>query len=257
MQKILLTAIMCMGLLATAQEITKDDNQELPDVPYDMLDAFQPARETRDVKTRLHGIFALGWNQALGDGNGIGEDYRFWGSGLWELGLEFSTRLVEDDLIRFNYGIAMQWQTLRITGNRQFQTNNDITQLVDLPINVDKSKFSQYSLIAPFHLELGRGELKKYKNGAQRYDYEDKLIVGLGGYIGTNAYTTQLLKFENEGRDITNRLSNDFEMESFVYGLSAYAGLGDIQIFAKYGLNSIFKDSPVDQHHVSIGFRWR
>jgi hypothetical protein len=46
-------------------------------------------------------------------------------------------------------------------------------------------------------------------------------------------------------------------MENFVYGLSAYAGVGSAQIFVKYGLNTIFKNSPVDQQYASIGFRFR
>lgn len=80
-------------------------------------------------------------------------------------------------------------------------------------------------------------------------------MVGVGGYIGVNAATSQQLDFEREGRNISTTLSNDFVTEDFLYGLSGYVGIGSMQVFAKYGLNSIFKNSPVDQQYLSIGFR--
>ncbi|SCY24344.1 hypothetical protein SAMN05192588_1840 [Nonlabens sp. Hel1_33_55] len=257
MKKILLVGFL---LLAAGHIVQAQDNEKQPqeEASLNFLDRIDTTRTTREVRTEVHGVFGIGWNQALGDENGIGEDYRFWGSGIWELGLEFSTQPSKsDDLIRFNYGLALQWQTLRINGNRQFVTNNDVTTLEPLGFNVDKSKFEQFTLIAPLHLEIGRGKRKIYKDDISRIDYDDSFVVGIGGYLGVNGTTSQMIKYEREGRDVTNRLYNDFETEDFVYGLSAYAGLGDFQIFFKYGLNSIFKNSPIDQRQVSIGFRFR
>lgn len=256
MKKIaLLSFLLICGFTLQAQDANDKEPEE---ASLNFLDQIDSTRTTREVRTNVSGIFGLGWNQALGDDNGIGEDYRFWGSGIWELGFEFSTQLSEsDDLFRFNYGLSLQWQTLRINGNRQFFTNNDVTTLQPIGFDVDKSKFEQFTLIAPLHLEIGRGERKTYKNDISRIDYDDSFVFGIGGYLGVNGTTSQMIKYEREGRNITDRRYNDYETEDFVYGLSAYAGLGDTQIFVKYGLNTIFKDSPVDQRHVSIGFRFR
>lgn len=255
MKRILSIVVLMMCTIAFAQET---EEEEVEKVPHNFLDKFDSTRTERDVKTVFSTVFAIGWNQALGDNNGIGDDYRFWGSGIWEFGLELSTQLSpNDDLFRFNYGLALQWQTLRVNNNRQFVTLNDVTSLQPVGFDVDKSKFEQFTLIAPFHLEIGRGEKKVYENDVTRIDYESSFVFGIGGYVGVNGTTSQLLKFEREGRDVTNRLFNDFETEDFVYGLSAYAGLGSAQIFVKYGLNSIFKDSPIDQQYASIGFRFR
>ncbi|BAO54344.1 hypothetical protein [Nonlabens marinus] len=250
--------ILLLSFLFSVITFAQESEEEVEKGPYDFLNFFDEERKEREVMTTTNLVVAIGWNQALGDGNGIGDDYRFWGSGIFEFGIDFSTRLQkEDDLLRFNYGLSVQRQTLRINGNRQFETNDDITTLEPVPFNVDKSKFAQSTLIVPLHLEIGRGELKTYDNGVSRYDRTETFVVGIGGYLGLNTATSQLLEFERSGRDISTSLNNDFEMERFVYGLSAYAGNHHLQIFAKYGLNTIFKDSPVDQRHVSIGFRFR
>lgn len=246
-------------LLLTATCTFAQDNEQAKEkkVPQGFLESIDSTRMNREVRTTFNTIFAIGWNQALGDGNGIGEDYRFWGSGLWELGLGLSTKLSkEDDLLRVNYGLSLQWHSLRINDNRQFETNNDITSLEPIGFNVDKSKFSQMLMIAPIHLEIGRGKKEEYKGGVTRSNYDDSFIAGIGGYFGVNALTSQQLNFEREGRDISTTVSNDFETEDFVYGLSAYAGVGGAQIFVKYGLNSIFKNSPIDQQYFSFGFRF-
>jgi hypothetical protein len=225
----------------------------------DFLDLFDKSRKNKEmVCTTTDGIFAIGWNQALGNGNGIGDNYRVWGSGSWELGLQFSTRLTAtSDVVRLNYGLAMRWQSLSIRGDRQFETNGNVTRLEPVGIEVDHTRFNQFTLIAPVHLEFGKGELKEYANGIKRYDRDDSWIIGVGGYIGTNAGTWQTVKFEREGRNVTNTLSNDFEMEPLVYGLSAYVGKGHFQIFGTYGLNDVFKDSPVQEQMVSVGFRFQ
>lgn len=255
MKKGLLTALivlLCLPLFA------QDDNKKGNDVPGDFLDLFDNTRETRDVRTNTELVVALGWNQALGDDNGIGEDYRFWGSGIFDVGLEFNTRLQEnDDLLRLSYGLTLRTQTLRITGDRQFATLNDVTDLVPSGIELDRSRFSQFSLVAPLHLEIGRRNEKEYSNGVKRNLGEKSFIVGIGGYLGYTTTSSQELRFENEGRDVTATLTNDFEINAFNYGLSFYAGWDDFQFFALYGLNDMFKDSPLQQQQVSFGIRLR
>ena len=118
MKKILLSVLV---ILTAGHTVQAQDNEKQPqeEASLNFLDRIDTTRTMREVRTEVHGVFGIGWNQALGNDNGIGEDYRFWGSGIWELGLEFSTQLSKsDDLIRFNYGLALQWQTLRINGNR-------------------------------------------------------------------------------------------------------------------------------------------
>jgi hypothetical protein len=261
MKKILLFAIaVSLTTVTTAQENeeNKAPESEEKTAPGDFLDLFDSTRKNKElVRTTTDGIFAFGWNQALSADNGVGDNYRFWGSGISELGVQFATRLSPtSDAVRLNYGVAMRWQSLGIRGDRQFETSGNVTRLQPIGNNVDRTTFSQFTLIAPVHLEFGKGELKEYANGIKRYDRDDSWVVGVGGYIGTNVTTNQAVDFEREGRNVTNTLTNDFEMEPLVYGLSAYIGKGGFQLFATYGLNDVFKDSPMLQENmVSFGFR--
>ena len=66
-----------------------------------------------------------------------------------------------------------------------------------------------------------------------------KIIVLGGGSFGTA---------------IAHQLS--FNTNNFVYGLSGYIGVGDFSVYAKYNLNTLFKNQDVDQRNVSLGLRW-
>ncbi len=258
MKKVLLTALtllLCISLTA------QDDSDYQQEVPFDFLDLFDDSRETRDVLTKTELFVAFGWNQALGDDNGIGEDYRFWGSGIFDVGLEFNTRLKKDsDLFRLTYGLNFRTQSLRINGNRQFFTFDNVTNFDSLfgsGIDLDRSRFTQFSLVAPLHIEIGSRELNEYENGVKRYGGGNGFVVGLGGYLGYTTTSTQELRFEREGRNVTTTVTNDFEINNFNYGLSFYAGWDHLQLFALYGLNDMFKDSPLQQQQVSFGIRLR
>lgn len=247
-----LTVLFCLPLFA-------QEENELNEAPKDFLDLFDETRENRDVRTTTDLVVAFGWNQALGDDNGIGEDYRFWGSGIFDVGLEFNTRLQEnDDLLRITYGFNLRTQSLRINGNRQFFTLDNVTDLSPVfNLEVDRSRFRQFSLVAPLHLEIGGRSVNEYENGIKRYGGGRGFIVGIGGYLGYTTTSTQELDFEREGRDVTATVTNDFEINAFNYGLSFYAGWDHLQFFALYGLNDMFKDSPLEQQQVSFGIRLR
>nr|WP_202963489.1 hypothetical protein [Nonlabens ulvanivorans] len=159
--------------------------------------------------------------------------------------------------MRFNYGLTMRIQSLRINDDKIFSTFNNVTRLEDAGFDLDGSRFTQVSILAPVHLEFGRRDLKDYEDGIKRYGGAKPFVVGVGGYIGLVSTSSQEIKYEREGRDVTNTLTNDFEVNNFQYGLSVYAGWNDSQIFATYGLNDIFKDSPVQQQYVTLGVRFR
>lgn len=237
----------------------QEEEKELDTAPYDFLDMFDQSRRDKEmILTNTQLYIGFGFNQALGDGNGIGDDYRFWGSGVFDVGLEFSTRLKkEDDFMRFNYGLTMRIQSLRINDNRIFSTNNNVTTLENPGFNIDRSRFTQVSVLAPVHLELGRRDLKNYEDGIKRYGGSDPFVVGVGGYVGLVSTSSQEIKFDREGRGVTSTITNDYEVNNFQYGLSAYAGWNNLQLFATYGLNEIFKDSPVQQQYLTFGIRIR
>lgn len=257
MKKQLFILMTLISAFSYAQE--SEESEELDKAPVDFLDIFdQDRRDKENVLTNTKLFIAFGFNQALGDGNGIGEDYRFWGSGIFDVGLEFSTRLnKEDDLFRLTYGLNLRTQTLRINDNRVFETQNSVTSLVNAPFDLDRSRFTQFSFVAPLHIEFGRRDLQDYKDGIKRYGGDDPFVAGIGGYIGYVSMTSQEVNFEREGRDVTSTLTNDFEVNELQYGLSAYAGWNNAQFFITYGLNNILDNSSLEQKHVSFGIRLR
>jgi hypothetical protein len=257
MKRLLLITLTLMSYFCYAQET--EETEELDKAPVDFLDIFDSDRREKEfIRTSTNLVLAFGFNQALGDDNGIGDSYRFWGSGMFEIGLEFTTRLhPENDNIRFNYGLALRTNTLHINDNKGFVTDNNITTLEPLGFDVDRSYFTQVSIVAPLHLEFGRRELKTFKDGIKRYYDDEAFVFGVGGYLGLVSTSSQAIKFDREGRGVTRTTTNDYEVNSFLYGLSAYAGWDNFQLFATYGLNDIFKDSPLQERYLSFGIRLR
>lgn len=259
--KIMKTLIHLLAVLACslsfAQETEK--TEELYKAPVDFLDIFDQNRRDKElVRTTTNLVLAAGFNQALGDGNGIGDAYRFWGSGMFEIGLEFTTRLDrEKDNMRINYGLGLRTNTLHINDNKAFFTNENVTRLEPIGFAVDRSYFTQISIVAPLHVEFGCRELQTYKDGVKRYYDDDAFVFGVGAYIGLVSTSSQALKFDREGRGVTQTVTNDYEVNHFLYGLSTYVGWDNFQLFATYGLNDIFKDSPLQEKYLSFGIRLR
>ena len=107
----------------------------------------------------------------------------------------------------------------------------------------------------PIHFEFGPSK-KIEKEGYFRYSTHNQLKVGLGGYAGLKLGSRQKLKFEDAGEDVKQKLEGSYNTNNFVYGISGYIGFGDISVYAKYDLNTIFKNNPVEQRNVSLGLRW-
>ena len=244
---------------AIAQETSgvSEDNE----APIDFLDLFDSSRtDKKEVITQTEFLINFGFNQALGEDNGIGEDYRFWGSGYFDFGLEFSTNLSKAvNTPRLAYGLSLRYSSLRINDDQTFFTQDNVTRLETFKggEEIEKSIFRQVGFHAPIHLEFGKREVKEYDDGIKRYGNGSKFVFGIGGYLGYTFTTMQRTEFDREGRDVTNDLINDFEINNFNYGLSVYAGFEDMQLYASYGLNEIFDNSPVDQRYVTIGIRLR
>jgi len=256
--------LLCLMLLISgfslAQSDDDDDRDEKNRAPFDLLDMFSmDRRDKKQVKTETEFLFNFGFNQALGDDNGIGEDYRFWGSGFFDFGVEFSTQLAQTkNTPRLTYGLSFRFSSLRISGDdKNFATQDQVTTLVPAELELERSKFRQLGFHAPIHIEFGKREVQEYDEGLERFGDGNNFVVGLGGYLGYTTTSTQSIEFEREGRDVTVDTTNDFEINNFNYGLSVYAGYEDLQLYASYGLNDIFKDSPLEQSYVTLGIRIR
>lgn len=210
-----------------------------------------------DIRTSNDLLFAIGFNNAIIDGESFDDStYKKGGSGFVELGWNWKTRLLKNsNFVRLKYGFAFQWNKLNPKDNQYFLQNGNITELQEFPINLNKSKFRVTNLVVPVHFEFGPSK-KLDKEDRIRYINNDKFKIGLGGYAGVNIGTQQKLKYIENGDKVKQKMKEDFNTNDFVYGLSAYIGVGDTALYVKYDLSPIFKDQAIKQNNISIGVRF-
>lgn len=230
---------------------TKSKNREKYKREQDSLQSFR--------RTTSQFVFAFGLNNALTDGDLSsveGSDFRVWGSHFYEWGVTFNTRIAkENNLLHAKYGLSLMYNNLRPTDNRYFVTNGDQTDLVSHPINLKDSRFRNVYLVAPIHLEFDFTK-KQVTEKRTYYRTHESFRFGIGGYAGVNVKSKQILRYETDNHNIKERVKGDFNVNDFIYGLSAYIGYGEISLYAKYDLNTIFRDNAVDQNNISVGVRF-
>jgi len=207
-------------------------------------------------RTTSQFVFALGANRLVADGKVDNDNYTD-GSDFYEWGAAWNTRIFQNNnLLHVKYGLSLQYNNLRPNKDRLFATNGDKTGLVDSGMNLDKVRLRYVNLVVPVHLEFDFS--KKEVNGDKTYyPIHKSFRVGLGGYAGVNVKEKQIIKYQDENDNkVRNKTKGDFNVNDFVYGLSAYVGYGDISLYAKYDLQSVFSNNDIDQNNLSLGIRF-
>lgn len=209
-----------------------------------------------DKRTTSDLVLAAGFNNAIGDGQKIGDEYSFMQSGFIELGIAWKTRVFKDNnAVRLKYGFSFQWNKLTPKNDRYFVQDGNITSLETFPSELKESEFRITNLVVPIHFEFGPST-KIEKKDYFRYSTAKHLKIGIGGYAGFNIGTQQKLRFEEDGDRVKQKIRRNYNATPFVYGLSAYVGYGSIGLYAKYDLNPLFENQSFDQHNLSLGFRF-
>tara|TARA_R110002050_G_scaffold179118_2_gene312351 strand:- start:13100 stop:14179 length:1080 start_codon:yes stop_codon:yes gene_type:complete len=210
-----------------------------------------------DRKTYSDFVFAIGLNNALIDNQSLEDSpYKVGGSRFFEMGWQWRTRVFENsNFMRLNYGFSFQFNGLKPKDNQYFVNNAGQTELQEFEFDLDKSKLRMDNLVFPLHFEFGPSKLRK-NDETIRYNIDRKFRVGIGGYGGFNLGSRQKLKYERDGENVKDKLKRGYNASNFIYGLSAYAGVGGTQLYVKYDLNPIFKDALVEQHNISLGLRF-
>ncbi|PKA82379.1 hypothetical protein ATE92_0508 [Ulvibacter sp. MAR_2010_11] len=210
-----------------------------------------------DRRTYSDFVFAVGLNNVITQGESLGDsDFKIGGSRFAEIGWAWKTRVFkESNWLRIKYGFSFQFNGLKPTDNRYFVDTGAQTQLMEYPLDLDKSKFRMDNLVFPVHFEFGPSRKMEQKDYF-RYSTYNQIKVGLGGYAGFNLGARQKLKFTEDGEDVKQKLKADYNVNKFVYGVSGYIGWRETALYVKYDLNPIFKDNPVDMRNISLGLRF-
>ena len=218
---------------------------------------YTPKKRKYDRRTTSDFVLAVGFNNVITEGQSLADsDYKVAGSRFAELGWAWKTRVFDDsNWLRIKYGFSFQFNGLKATDNRYLVDTGAQTELQTFPLDLDKSKFRLDNLVFPVHFEFGPSNKVEGKDYF-RYNTHKKIKIGVGGYAGFNLSSRQKLKFSEDGQDVKQKLKANYNVNSFVYGLSTYVGWRGTALYLKYDLNPIFKDNPIEQRNVSLGLRF-
>lgn len=210
-----------------------------------------------DVRTKSDFVWAIGLNNAIIDGQSLDDSpYKIGGSRFFEMGVTWRTRVFKHtNAVRLHYGFSFQFNGLKAKDNQYFVENGEQTELQEFEYNLKKSKLRMDNLVFPVHLEFG-GSNRVVKDNSMRYYLDKKFRFGIGAYGGFSIGTRQKLKYKVDGDRTKDKFKRDYNTSDLIYGLSAYMGVGETQLYVKYDLNPIFTNALVEQHNISIGLRF-
>lgn len=210
-----------------------------------------------ESRTTSQFVFAFGLNNLATNKAVANSDYRYWGSHFYEWGVTWNTRILKNNnLLHAKYGMSLMYNNLRPTDNRSFVESGKYTNLEVSPTHLEDSRFRNVYLVVPMHLEFdfsGRTQ----KDDKTIFRTHQSFRVGLGGYVGGNIKSKQILCYEDEnGNDVRQKSKGDYNVNDFIYGASAYIGYKELSLYAKYDLSPLFRHNLVDQNNVSLGLRF-
>jgi hypothetical protein len=137
-----------------------------------------------------------------------------------------------------------------------FAVDGNKTILVDSGVDVDVARLRYVNLVVPVHLEFDFTP-RKVVDDKTYYPIHKSFRMGFGGYAGFNVKEKQILKYNNaDDNDVKQKTKGDFNVNDFVYGVSAYIGYSDVSLYAKYDLQTVFSDNDIDQNNLSLGIRF-
>lgn len=199
----------------------------------------------RRTKPQAH--FAFGYRGIQGNSEKQGLDFG--------LGFGLKTRIFKDNsLFYIKYGLTYVWQSEYLADpNKHYVVNGNQTDYVDFSGNLKrKSVFSNSYLRIPIALEVDFSK-KAMVQGKEVYRVNQGIKFSLGGYVGFNTDSRQVLRYKENGRTTTRTIRSDWNVSHWEYGLMATVSYKTIGIYANYGLNPIFRNNPTNERMFAIG----
>src|SRR5690554_4522093 len=205
------------------------------------------------IQNRTHALtsFAVGWRGVRG-GSGIEKDIN--GTYL-NIGMMMKTRLFENhSLYYLKYGLTYNMQSVNLDkSNKYYVMNGNQTDYVEYPINIRRnSTFTNSFLRIPVALEFDFSK-KTTIQGQDVYRTNRGMKFSLGGYIGYNIDSRQVLRYRENGRGISKTQRADWNVSDWEYGLTTTISYENIGFFVDYGLNPVFNNNSTDQRMISFG----
>lgn len=214
-----------------------------------------------EPRTTSQGVFAFGLNNIVTgadlssiENNGI----KVSNSRFYEWGFSWKTRLsATSSLLALKYGLSLTYNNLRPDNNSYYVKDGLMTNLVEHPFELrDEPYLRMTNFVLPLHLEFDFSKSRKSDEGKYIAKSHKGVRLGVGGYGGINTRTKQIEEYSLNGQRVDKTTRGDFNTSKLIYGLSAYFGYGDVSLYTKYDINSIFPDNSLKQHNISLGIRF-
>lgn len=223
---------------------------------YDQQDTIAKKTDYRNSRrTTTQFVYALGVNRLVKDG-AAAEGFK-WRSDFYELGLTWNTRLLKNNnLLHAKYGLSLQYNNLRPDNDRYFVKDGNQTVVADFGHKLDVARLRYVNLVVPAHLEF---DFTKKRVNGDKVDFRthESFRLGIGGYAGLNVKEKQILKYRNdEGNKVRQKIKGDYNVNDFVYGVSAYVSYRSVGVYAKYDLQEVFTNSFDGYNNFSLGMRF-
>ena len=213
----------------------------------------------RNRSTTSQFVFALGVNNVLIDNQLSSLDtsnYQFWQSHFYELGWTWKTRMDrEASKLYFKYGVSFLWNNLRLKDNKYHVANGKITDLVVHPEKLSESRLRHVQMNFPVHFEWDFSRNGEYSDGYKRDRTNQSVRLGIGAFAGFKLGTRQYIEYtDSNGTKVEEMQKDNFNMNIFNYGVSAYLAYRSTGFYVKYDMNPLFKNTKI--RNISLGIRF-
>ena len=176
-------------------------------------------------------------------------DLRTEGSRYVNIGLNWDPRLGgKRSPLSLTIGPEFAFNSYMLSGNNKLVNSNGRTNVVRETNGrqYQKSKLGTSSVNLPVMLRLQLRDAH----------YRPTFLVGAGGFVGYRIKSWTKLKYTSEGTTYKDKEDGSYNMENFQYGLQGTIGYRDLEFFAKYNMNNLFKaGAGPDTQVLSFGLR--
>lgn len=180
--------------------------------------------------------------------------------GYGEVGFSFKYRFKEDsNLWNLKLGFSTMIDDIRSEDDDAiFVTDGNQTFLEDSGFNIRRSFLSNVYVGIPVHLELDLSKPEYNKDAKQHYLRSQRgFRLGVGGFAAVRLATTQFIRYNDEdGKRIFINQRDNFNVNNFIFGPSAYIGYRNVSLYAKYNVTPLFRSNPEDINSLVLALRF-
>ena len=240
---------------ATDEDHEDDENTTSWDYSF-----FEKAERDTLVKydKKIYPFLRFGLGNVSTDQQFSHSDFGYGRSAFFEWGvLARAPFKKEKNTLGILYGLSFSYQQLTPTGNQVLGHQNGQTMLENYPQDLRRkySYFRNTYINIPFALDFDFST-KTYNSSNRKFEIQDGLNFGFGGYLGYNINSKQFISYKDEhGYKQTIKQHGNWNVNDFNYGLMAYVGFTNTKIIAKYDLQPVFKNNATDQRFWSLGLQ--